>query len=72
MTKVGQRMLSTISASSGIITGKTWINLDIDTGAKKWKEEFGEQEGENVERLVRAAMPDYEFMKAKRLRSKAV
>lgn len=72
MSKVGQRMLSAISASSGIITGKTSINLDIDTEAKKWKEEFGEQEGEKVERMVRAAMPDYEFMKAKRLRPKAV
>ncbi|MCJ1251489.1 hypothetical protein MMC30_008723 [Trapelia coarctata] len=70
INKVGRRMFSTISASNGIVKGKTSANLDIDTEAKKWKGEFGEGEGEKIERWVRAAMPDYEFMKAKRLRPK--
>lgn len=65
-----RRMLSTISASDGIVSGKTSINLDIDTEAKKWREEFGEREGEKIEKWVRAAMPDYEYMKARRLRPK--
>jgi hypothetical protein len=67
---VVRRMLSTLLASAGIIREKTSANLDIDAEAKKWKEEFGECEGEKIEKWVRAAMPDYEFMKAKRLRSR--
>ena len=63
-----RRMRSTLSASEGIIEGKTSTNLNIDEEAKKWRAEFGEEEGEKIEKWVRAAMPDYEYMKAKRLR----
>ncbi|MCJ1366812.1 hypothetical protein MMC16_005942 [Acarospora aff. strigata] len=63
-----RRMRSTISASAGIVQGKTSTNLDIVEEAKKWRLEFGEEEGEKIEKWVRAAMPDYEYMKAKRLR----
>jgi len=63
-----RRMRSTMSASTGIMEGKTSINLDVDDEARKWRLEFGEEEGEKIEKWVRAAMPDYEYMKAKRLR----
>jgi hypothetical protein len=69
---VERRMLSTLSGSAGIIKGKTSANLDIDVEAKKWREEFGEYEGEKMEKWVRAAMPDHEFMKAKRLRPRPI
>lgn len=63
-----RRMLSTLSASAGIVEGKTSTNLDIDEEAKKWRAEFGEEEGAKMEKWVRAAIPDYQYMKAKRLR----
>ncbi|KAF2810312.1 uncharacterized protein BDZ99DRAFT_570901 [Mytilinidion resinicola] len=68
MDDMARRMTSTLDASTAIVSGKTSIGLDIDEEAKKWKVEFGEEEGERIERLVRAAMPDYEYMKARRLR----
>lgn len=67
---IPRRMLSTLSASAGILEGKTAANLDMDTEVRKWREEFGEREGEKMEKWVKAAMPDYKFMKAKRLRLK--
>lgn len=63
-----KRMLSTLLGSAGVIQGKTSINLDIDKEAKAWREEFGERQGRNMEKYVKEAMPDYEWMRAKRLR----
>lgn len=63
-----RRAISTLSASASILRDKTAANLDIDVEARKWQEEFGNGMGEKMERWVRAAMPDYEFMRAKRLR----
>jgi len=63
-----RRMRSTMSASTGIVDGKTSIDLDVNVEAKKWRLEFGEDEGQKIEKWVRAAMPDYEYMRAKRLR----
>lgn len=68
MPEPERRMRSTISASAGIVEGKTSAALEIDEEARKWKVEFGEEEGEKIEKWVRAAMPDYEYMKAKRLK----
>lgn len=65
-----QRFLSTILDSEGIIKGKTAENLDIDVETKKWREEFGEKVAIRLEELVRAAMPDYEFLKARKLKAK--
>ncbi|KAH6680513.1 hypothetical protein B0J14DRAFT_266955 [Halenospora varia] len=63
-------MLSSLNASNGILPEKAASNqtLDIDVETKKWKEEFGEERGAIVERLVREAMPDYEYLKSKRMR----
>ena len=63
-----RRMLSTLTASAGVVGGKTAEGLDIDSEAKKWREEFGEEMGKKIENWVRAAIPDYEFMKARRFR----
>lgn len=64
----GQRMLSSLLSSTGIDKSKSAENLSIDAEAKKWCEEFGEEQAAKVGKLVRAAMPDYEFLKSKRLR----
>ncbi|MCJ1388320.1 hypothetical protein MMC18_001166 [Xylographa bjoerkii] len=65
---VSRRMLSTLTASAGIMKEKSSVDIDISIEAKKWREEFGQSEGEKVEGWVRAAIPDYEYLRAKRLR----
>lgn len=62
-----RRMRSTIDGSHGIVQGKTAKGLDMDEEVAKWKAEFGDEGGVKVEKWVRAAMPDYEYMRAKRL-----
>ena len=69
-SSIERRMLSTMLDSSGVVQGKTSANLDIDAEAKKWREENGEGEGEKMEMWVRDAIPDYEFMKARKLTPK--
>jgi hypothetical protein len=60
-------MLGTLHSSTGVQTDKLSTTIDIDVEAKKWKEEFGEEAGTEIERLVRDAMPDYEWLKSKRM-----
>jgi predicted transcriptional regulator len=62
-------MLSTLHESTGVVPGKTWDDVDLDTEAKKWREEFNESNAELLEELVRAAIPDYEYLKTKGLRA---
>ena len=66
---MARRMLSTLTASFGIMVKKTSSNVDVEEEAKKWRVEFGEEIGGHMERWVRAAMPDYEYLKAMRLRA---
>jgi hypothetical protein len=66
---VERRMLSTISASTDIVEGKTASGIVIDDEVAKWKGEFGEDEGAKIERWVRDAMWDYEYLKARRLKT---
>jgi hypothetical protein len=58
--------LSTLLASSGINSANTSANIDIGTEAEKWKHEFGEEDGKMIEGYVREALPDYEYLKARR------
>ena len=62
-------MLSTLIASKGIEKSKTSIAVDIDAEAVKWRKEFGDHAANALEGWVRAAMPDYEFFEARRLRA---
>ncbi|KAI1978211.1 hypothetical protein LOZ53_004575 [Ophidiomyces ophidiicola] len=61
-------MLSTLLSSTGIISSRAATDIDIDIEANKWREEFGEEAGKYLEDCVKAAMPDYEFLKDKRLK----
>ncbi|KAI1271165.1 hypothetical protein F5Y07DRAFT_28123 [Xylaria sp. FL0933] len=61
-------MLSSINASTGVDKGKMAGNLDIDAEAEKWRAEFGEEGGRKLERWVRNAMPDYEYLRARRMK----
>ena len=70
MSGFTKRMLSSLHNSAAILKDKTSTNIDIDEEARTWRTEFGEEEGDKIEKWVRAAMSDYEYMKAKRLRLK--
>lgn len=68
-TDRSRRMLDTLLSSEGIDAGKVAGNVDLDEQATMWWREFGETAGTRLERLVRDAMPDYEYLKARRLRA---
>ncbi|KAJ5947167.1 hypothetical protein N7466_000182 [Penicillium verhagenii] len=60
-------MLSTLESSSGVVRDKAPEDVDIDVEAAKWRVEFGEEIGGLVEEYVRKSMPDYEYLKARRI-----
>ncbi|KAI1121457.1 hypothetical protein F5Y10DRAFT_256243 [Nemania abortiva] len=60
-------MLGTINASTGVDKTKMAGNIDINTEAEKWRSDFGEEGGRKLERWVREAMPDYEYLHSRRL-----
>ncbi|KAL2172244.1 hypothetical protein VTG60DRAFT_6622 [Thermothelomyces hinnuleus] len=68
MPKAAQVMTSHISTTSKIDPSKVAGDIDIDTEAAKWRAEFGEEAGRNIEKWVRDMMPDYLAMHSKRLR----
>jgi hypothetical protein len=68
MTPMGRRMLSTILASDSIQKEKSAGTIDLEEEARKWRTEFGASDGQKMEEWVRAAMPDYEFLKERRMR----
>ncbi|KAJ5491527.1 hypothetical protein N7539_003094 [Penicillium diatomitis] len=57
---------STLLKSSGVMKTKSQSDLDIATEAAKWKSEFGVDMADLIEKCVRDAMPDYEYLHAKR------
>ncbi|KAK2870579.1 hypothetical protein FQN49_003075 [Arthroderma sp. PD_2] len=58
---------TTIDNSTTIDPSKAGGQIDIDEEAAKWREEFGEDIGQMVEKYVRAEMPDYIYLKSKRV-----
>lgn len=58
----------TLYESTQIDVSKAIGDVDMDVEAAKWREEFGEAIGRMIETRVREAMPDYLFLKSKRLR----
>lgn len=68
LPQVQQRMLSSINTSSKVDHSKIAGDIDIDKEAVKWREEFGEDAGRNLEQWVRDALPDYQFLHSRRLR----
>lgn len=61
-------MTTTLRASSGIIKDKAPVEVDIDREAERWREEFGSEEGAELERAVREAMVDYEYLRERKMR----
>ena len=58
--------LSTINTSKGIIPSLAARGLKFETEKVKWKTEFGDEDGEDLARLVLAAMPDYDYLLSRR------
>lgn len=68
MGRAARRMVSTIAASEGVVAGKAGVGIDIGVEAEKWRREFGTEEGESIEKWVRDAMDDYEYMRDRRFK----
>jgi hypothetical protein len=62
------RFKSTINASKGIIKGMDARSLDIEAERMKWTAEWGEKEAGNLERYVKDAMSDYNYLLSHRTR----
>ena len=65
-------MGSALLASAGVLKARNPREIIIEDEAKKWRQEFGEERGAALERCVRAAMPDYEYLWSRRFRGEAV
>lgn len=60
-------MLSTLEASKGIVKDKAPAAVDIDIEAEKWRAEFGDEVAGIIEKAVWDAMPDYEYLRERRV-----
>ncbi|KAF7585772.1 hypothetical protein BBP40_010145 [Aspergillus hancockii] len=60
------RMKDTLHASDGVMQDKVATGLVLENEAIKWAKEFGEAEAVKLVNWVKAAMPDYEYMKERR------
>ncbi|KAF2661987.1 hypothetical protein K491DRAFT_583352, partial [Lophiostoma macrostomum CBS 122681] len=62
-----KRLLDTVSASTGIVPGKTAKGLVLEDEKVKWEKEFGEELGGMLSAWVQEALPDYEHTRQARL-----
>lgn len=60
-------MLSSLEGSSGVLREKAPVDLDIVAEVAKWKVEFGDEVAQLIEKAVWDAMPDYEYLRARRI-----
>jgi hypothetical protein len=60
------RFLSTINASKGIKPGLGAKGKTLEAEKKKWVEEWGEEDAEDMARFVSDALPDYEYLHSRR------
>ncbi|PLB34773.1 uncharacterized protein BDW47DRAFT_120123 [Aspergillus candidus] len=58
----------TLNSSTGVIKNKAVVDPNMVVLEQKWKEEFGDELKDVISNCVRAAMPDYEYLRDKRLR----
>ena len=66
--KASRIMLSTLEPSKGIVKNKAPATVDIKAEAEKWRKEFGSEVAGLIEKAVWDAMPDYEYLKERRVR----
>lgn len=58
----------TILGSDGVLSGYDMANRNIDTEMIKWIDKWGQRDANTIRRLIDMAMPDYEFLRAHRLK----
>ena len=59
----------TIMGSEGVVPGNTAVDFDMAKAEQEWTKTWGEQGAAEVKELVERTMPEYEYMRAKRLRA---
>lgn len=59
--------LKTIKESSGIVSGLTSRDLQMEDEVEKWKVEFGDEWSQILKGYVDSAMEDYEWLKQRRI-----
>ncbi|PYH92173.1 hypothetical protein BO71DRAFT_400736 [Aspergillus ellipticus CBS 707.79] len=64
----GERFLSTLRDSSGVDSSKVAGTVDLEGESRRWRDEFGESAAERLMEMVQEAMPDYEYLRSRRLR----
>lgn len=65
---VGQ-MYMTLASSEGIQKDKVAAGLSLAREVPKWKDEFGAEAASALEGWVKAALPDYEYLRDRKLKS---
>ena len=60
-------MFQTLANSHGMVKDKTPTEVDIEAEKVKWRAEFGDEIGAIIEDLVWKSLPDYEYLKARRI-----
>ncbi|KXT10083.1 hypothetical protein AC579_1566 [Pseudocercospora musae] len=66
-----RRMFSSINESNGVKADPAKLSSSIKSAAElvtKWTEAYGEETAKKLERWVEAAMPDYEYLRERRMR----
>ncbi|KAE8369273.1 hypothetical protein BDV27DRAFT_121043 [Aspergillus caelatus] len=63
-------MKFTLDNSSHVLKDKTPAIVDIGLERKGWDQEFGISIGEAMEKWVREAMPDYNYLRSRRLQAR--
>lgn len=63
------RFLSTLANSKGIVKGLDAKGKTIESEMEKWVREWGAEDAEEMARLVRSAMPDYEYLYSRRTKA---
>ena len=58
----------TIMGSEGVVPGNTAVDFDMAQAEQKWTKTWGEEGASEIKELVERTMPEYEYMRAKRLR----
>lgn len=69
MDEAARIMTDTLRASKGVMQEKAPAEVDVEAEKEKWKEEFGAEVAEWLLGMVVAEMPDYEYLRARRLRA---
>ncbi|KAJ5182553.1 hypothetical protein N7492_000169 [Penicillium capsulatum] len=66
-SRINAFMLSTLNESSGVVKDKAPVEIDIEAESVKWNEEFGAEIAGFLHKAVLDSMPDYEYLKARRI-----